>query len=63
MSPLGRLALCLLSLLWLSSEVLARGIVDSAGRAIEVPERIERVFAAGPPASTLLRQRQDALRA
>ena len=32
----------------------ARTIVDSAGRSVEVPERVERVFAAGPPASILL---------
>lgn len=32
----------------------ARTITDSAGRAVQVPDRIERVFAAGPPASILL---------
>jgi iron complex transport system substrate-binding protein len=32
----------------------ARTIVDSAGRKVEVPNRIEKVFAAGPPASILL---------
>jgi iron complex transport system substrate-binding protein len=32
----------------------ARGVTDSAGRRVEVPDRIERVFAAGPPASILL---------
>ena len=32
----------------------ARSVVDSAGRSVEVPERVERVFAAGPPASILL---------
>ena len=32
----------------------ARTIVDSAGRKVEVPERIEKVFAAGPPASILI---------
>ena len=31
-----------------------RVIVDSAGRRVEVPVRIERVFAAGPPASVLV---------
>lgn len=31
-----------------------RTVTDSAGRVVEVPERIERVFAAGPPASILL---------
>ena len=32
----------------------ARTVTDSAGRTVEVPEVIARVFAAGPPASTLL---------
>ena len=32
----------------------ARTVVDSAGRSVAVPERVERVFAAGPPASILL---------
>jgi iron complex transport system substrate-binding protein len=34
--------------------VYARTVVDSAGRKVEIPERIERVFAAGPPASILI---------
>ena len=32
----------------------ARTVVDSAGRKVEVPNKIDRVFAAGPPASILL---------
>ncbi len=32
----------------------ARMVTDSAGRAVEVPERIETVFAAGPPAAIFL---------
>jgi iron complex transport system substrate-binding protein len=32
----------------------AATVTDSAGRAIVIPEKIERVFAAGPPASILL---------
>jgi iron complex transport system substrate-binding protein len=32
----------------------ARVVVDDAGRRVEVPDKIERVFAAGPPASILL---------
>src|SRR5687767_14957762 len=32
----------------------ARTVVDSAGRRVEVPDRIKKVFAAGPPASILL---------
>src|SRR5499426_362542 len=34
--------------------VSARTITDSARRKVEVPNRIEKVFAAGPPASILL---------
>jgi iron complex transport system substrate-binding protein len=36
------------------SRAEARTVTDSAGRKVEVPDRIERVFAAGPPASILL---------
>lgn len=32
----------------------ARIVVDSAGRRIEIPDRIERIVAAGPPASVLV---------
>ena len=32
----------------------ARTVRDSAGRTVEIPDRIERVFAAGPPASILV---------
>ncbi|MEA1832735.1 iron ABC transporter substrate-binding protein [Methylobacterium durans] len=32
----------------------AREIVDAAGRRVTIPERVERVLAAGPPASVLL---------
>jgi iron complex transport system substrate-binding protein len=32
----------------------ARQIVDSAGRKVDIPDHIERVMAAGPPASTLM---------
>jgi iron complex transport system substrate-binding protein len=31
-----------------------RKVVDSAGRRIEIPQRISRILAAGPPASILL---------
>jgi iron complex transport system substrate-binding protein len=41
-------------LLIFTAPVFARSITDSAGRTVEVPEKITRVFAAGPPASTLL---------
>lgn len=33
---------------------LARTVTDSAGRQVAIPDTVTRVFAAGPPASTLL---------
>jgi ABC-type Fe3+-hydroxamate transport system substrate-binding protein len=33
---------------------VAREVIDSAGRKVQVPDRIERVMAAGPPASVLV---------
>jgi len=41
-------------LLVAAGPALGRTVTDSAGRKVEVPDRIERVFAAGPPASILL---------
>lgn len=38
----------------LSSLAQAATVTDSAGRKVELPDRIEKVFAAGPPASILL---------
>jgi iron complex transport system substrate-binding protein len=38
----------------LGQAAAARTVIDSAGREVVVPDRIERVFAAGPPASVLL---------
>ena len=50
-----RLPLLFLAMLLLALPAAAeRTVTDSAGRAIAVPDRIERVFAAGPPASILL---------
>ncbi|MGE0851291.1 MAG: iron ABC transporter substrate-binding protein [Hyphomicrobiaceae bacterium] len=43
-----------LALLLAATPGEARTVTDSAGRKIDVPDRIERVFAAGPPASILL---------
>jgi iron complex transport system substrate-binding protein len=48
-----RLLLALLMVV-LAAPALARTVTDSAGRKVDVPDRIERVFAAGPPASILL---------
>jgi iron complex transport system substrate-binding protein len=53
-----RLALAAATLLALLTfpfhAALAREVVDSAGRKVQVPDRIERVMAAGPPASVLV---------
>jgi iron complex transport system substrate-binding protein len=46
----GLIGLCLL----IAAPALGRSVTDSAGRTVEIPETISRVFAAGPPASTLL---------
>ena len=43
-----------LALLLAATPGEAHTVTDSAGRKIDVPDRIERVFAAGPPASILL---------
>src|SRR5262249_58493415 len=39
---------------WLAVCAQARPVPDSANRKVEVPEKIERIFAAGPPASILV---------
>ncbi len=51
-----RRTLPLLLIAWLAQpvETLGRSVTDSAGRTVEVPENIQRVYAAGPPASILL---------
>ena len=45
-----------LLLAWLAQPAEAQGrtITDSAGRTVEIPDTVERVYAAGPPASILL---------
>jgi iron complex transport system substrate-binding protein len=47
-------AILALLVILLGADAHARTITDSAGRRVDVPDRIERVFAAGPPASILL---------
>jgi len=46
------------ALAWLWPGVAAsqarRVFVDSAGRRVELPERVDRIYAAGPPASILV---------
>jgi iron complex transport system substrate-binding protein len=46
--------LILVLLMLIAGPVAAREVTDSAGRVVEVPDRVERVFAAGPPAAILL---------
>ncbi|MCJ2140700.1 iron ABC transporter substrate-binding protein [Methylobacterium sp. E-066] len=48
------LAGALLVFLALAGGAAARPFTDAAGRTVELPERINRVLAAGPPASVLL---------
>src|SRR5215475_6158885 len=44
----------LAALLLLTQAAAAREVIDSANRKVEVPDKIERVMAAGPPASVLI---------
>ncbi|WP_341871934.1 iron ABC transporter substrate-binding protein [Roseivivax halodurans] len=44
----------LLAFVLLASPAAARTITDSAGRIVDIPDEIETVFAAGPPASVLV---------
>jgi len=37
-----------------SAQAASRKVTDSAGRSVEIPDRVSRVLAAGPPASILL---------
>lgn len=46
--------LLLLLLVTVGSAAETRTVTDSAGRTVELPYKIEKVFAAGPPASILL---------
>ncbi|SFL92587.1 ABC transporter substrate-binding protein [Methylobacterium pseudosasicola] len=48
------LAGALLVFLFLASGAAARPFTDASGRTVELPERITRVLAAGPPAAVLL---------
>lgn len=51
---MARLAVWALLGLLLPAPASARTVEDSAGRRVEVPDQVERVFAAGPPAAILL---------
>lgn len=52
--PKSWLLICLVLTSFIAPHAAARSVTDSAGRTVEVPDRIERVFAAGPPAAILL---------
>ena len=43
-----------LALLLTAGSATARSFVDDAGRKVELPDKVERVYAAGPPASVLV---------
>jgi len=49
-----RMILPLLAALLVVAPASARSITDSAGRTVEVPDSVNTVFAAGPPASILV---------
>jgi iron complex transport system substrate-binding protein len=53
-ASLRLLLVVVLATSWSASTMAGRLVVDSAGRKVEVPDRIERVMAAGPPASALV---------
>lgn len=49
------LLVTLLVLLWsLSLPAAARSFVDAGGRVVELPDRIDRVYPAGPPAAVMI---------
>ncbi|WP_199270404.1 iron ABC transporter substrate-binding protein [Stappia indica] len=52
--PARFLAAILMAVLIAGAPASARTIVDSAGRTVELPDTVSRVFAAGPPASILV---------
>ena len=44
----------LLAILLVAGGAQARTFIDDAGRKVELPDKVERVYAAGPPASVLV---------
>jgi len=50
----SRLAWLVLACALAPPALAARTFVDDAGRKVELPDRVERVYAAGPPASVLV---------
>lgn len=51
---LARIALVAVLAVGLTAPAFARTVIDSAGRTVEVPDTVNAVFAAGPPASILV---------
>lgn len=52
--PFMRPLVLFLALLLSCLPAAARTVTDAAGRVVEIPDRVERVLAAGPPASVLV---------
>ncbi|MCW5709341.1 iron ABC transporter substrate-binding protein [Shinella sp.] len=52
--PVLRCVLVIIALLASFLPAMARTITDAAGRVVEIPDKVERVLAAGPPASVLV---------
>jgi len=52
--PVLRCVVVFVALLLSFLPASARSITDAAGRVVEIPDRVERVLAAGPPASVLV---------
>ena len=51
---MGRMLSIMLAAVMLAQPVSAREVTDSAGRSVEIPDTVNTVFAAGPPAAILL---------
>ena len=49
-----RSAVILLTMVAVAGAADARSVTDSAGRTVTIPETVQRVYAAGPPAAVLL---------
>ena len=56
-----RIVRCFVATCWLvgllvlgAAPAVARTVIDSAGRPVDLPGKVTRVFAAGPPAAVLL---------
>ena len=50
---LARMSAVVAVLLFLAQDATARDVQDATGRTLKVPDVVERIFAAGPPAALL----------